>query len=273
MYLTVLIVSNPVLAANNKGEGTGNIQTLQQITTPTGTRTVLSGVAIKRAMRDNMLANDAPMWRQNDNSDPIKNPAGYAYGKNKSPAMIGAEPKSPIGYADEQFGFMIAPKGKAEQIMKKKGVCEVSTAISTTNYTGDFAFGQGLKADKPQLNPFQSERHFTRYQYTVTWDLSKVDKKSFEAAASSLRCLAVGGSHSSNATEITPDSIIWSFHKAPGRAGLHCGIQATFPPDEDLNLDSIYDKALQIGVGEYHRGQYGKGVMDMVEAAAEHCKG
>ena len=274
MYLTLLIVSNPVLAANNRGEGTGNLQTLQQITTPTGTRTVLSGVALKRAIRDAMIANGAKMWRRNDGSDPKDNPAGYVYGDNDSPSMAKAEPASPLGYADEQFGFMVAEKGKGEQIAKQKGFCEVSTAVSTTNYDGDVAFVQGLKAKDPQLNPFQAERHYTRYQFTTTWDLANVDEESFRQALFSLRSLAVGGSHSSNATEITPDQVLWCLHRVPGRAGLQVGISDVLPPDEQLNLDSIKQRAEEIGVSEDGVKQFvrGTGFPQIFEAARTFCK-
>lgn len=274
MHVTVLIVSNPVLAANNKGEGTGNIQTLQRITTPTGSRTVLSGYALKRAVRDAMIANGARMWRRNDDSDPVKNPAGYVYGDNASPELAKAEPPTPEGYHDNQFGFMKAEKGKGEQIVKQKGAFEMSVAVSTTNDEGDISFVQGLKAAESQLNPFGAERHYTRYQFTATWDLAKIDAESFQHAANALRCLAVGGSHSSNATEITPDQILWTLHKVPGRAGLHVGMGDIFPPDERVDLSDIKRRAEMIGVsvGGVHIDTSGTGIDAMIAAAVSHCK-
>ena len=274
MYLTVLIVSNPVLAANNRGEGSGNTQTLQRVTTPTGSRTVLSGYAVKRAMRDAMLANGARMWRRNDDSDPIGNPAGYVYGENHAPALAKAHPPTPDGYADDQFGFMKAEKDKGEQAVKRKGACEVSVAISTSNDDGDVSFVQGMKAADPQLNPFGAERHYTRYQYTVTWDLARVDAESFRHAAEALRCLAVGGSHSSNATEITPDQVLWTLHQTPGRAGLQIGMGDVFAPDEPVDLSGIKARAEEIGVssGGIQSGARGKAIADMIAAATPYCK-
>lgn len=274
MYLTVLIVSNPTLAANNRGEGQGNIQTLQRMTTPTGSRTVLNGVSIKRAMRDAMIANGARMWRVNDNSDPKGNPAGYAYGDNASPSIAGASPATPDGYADDQFGFMKAEKDKGDQAVKRKGAFEVSAAISTTNDDGDLAFMQGLKAAEPQLNPFSAERHYTRYQYTATWDLSQVDTESFTLAAEALRCLAVGGAHSSSASEITPDQVLWTLHRAPGRAGLQVGMGDIFPPDEPVDLSGIKQRAEEIGVS-YNGitlGVRGQAIQSMIAAALPFCK-
>lgn len=274
MYLTALIVSNPVLAANNRGEGQGNIQTLQRFTTANGSRTVLSGYAIKRAIRDNMIASGARMWRRNDGDNPIKNPAGYTYGDNGSPTIKNASPADPTGYADAQFGFMKAEKDKGEQVSKMKGAFEVSVAVSTTDDPGDTAFVQGIKAAEPQPNPFGAERHFTRYQFTVTWDLARVDAESFRAAAEALRSMAVGGSHSSNATEITPDQVLWTLHKTPGRAGLQVGIADTFPPDEPVDLSRIKANAEEIGVGVggIHLGSRGKAIADMIDAAIPHCK-
>jgi CRISPR-associated protein Cas7/Cst2/DevR subtype I-B len=274
MYVTALFISNPVLAANNRGEGTGNLQTLQRITTPTGSRTVLSGYAIKRAMRDNMLASGANMWRRNDDSDSIANPAGYVYGENNSPTLAKATPDTPAGYADAQFGFMKAEKDKGEQAVKQKGALEVSVAISTTNDVGDLAFAQGLKAKAPLPNPFGAERHYTRYQFTVTWDLNKVDAASFSYAANALRSLAVGGSHSSNATEITPDQVLWTLHRTPGRAGLQIGMGDIFPPDEALDLTSIQTRAEELGVSfnGIHLGVRGKAIDEMIAAATPYCK-
>lgn len=271
MYLTVLIVSNPVLAANNRGEGQGNLQTLQRITTDKGSRTVLSGYAIKHAVRDAMIANGARMWRHNDDN-PIKNPAGYTYGDNASLTIKGASPPDPTGYADAQFGFMKAEKG--EQTPKMKGAFEVSHALSTTDDPGDIAFVQGLKAAEPQIIPFGAERHYTRYQYTLTWDLSRVDAESFQYAAEAPRCLAVGGSHSSNATEITPDQLLWTLHKVPGRAGLHIGMGDIFPPDEPVDLSFIKRKAEEIGVsvGGIQMGIRGIAIAEMIAAARPYCK-
>lgn len=274
MYLTALIVTNPVLACNNRGENSDTIQTLQRMITPTGSRTVLSGYAIKRAIRDSMIAQGARMWRRNDDTDSKANPAGYVYGDNASPAMAKAVPPTPLGFDDEQFGFMKAEKGKSEQIVKQKGYCEVSVAISTTNDEGDISFVQGLKVAEPQLNPFGAERHYTRYQYTITWDLAKVSVRSFVYAAQALRSLAVGGSHSSNASEITPDQVLWALHSVPGRAGLQVGIGDTFLPDEPLDLSSIKSRAEEIGVQHdgVHLGLRGGAISGMIEAAKPYCK-
>jgi CRISPR-associated protein Cas7/Cst2/DevR subtype I-B len=273
MHLTILIVSNPVLAANNRGEGTGNLQTLQHITTPTGVRTVLSGAALKRAIRDSMIARGAKMWRRNDNNNPLTNPAGYVYGENNSPTLAKATPGTPDGYDDEQFGFMKAEKDKGDQAVKKKGACELSVAISTTNYDGDVGFHLGLKAAEPQLNPYGAERHYTRYQYTITWDLSLVRPQAFQAAAEALRSLAVGGSHSSNATEITPDQVAWAFHAAPGRAGLQVGMGDLFPPDQPVDLSSIVARARAIGAANaVKQGTSGEALSAIIAEALPYCK-
>ena len=274
MFLTALIVSNPVLAANNRGENADTIQTLQRVTTPTGSRTVLSGYAIKRAIRDAMIANGARMWRRNDDSDPQGNPAGYVYGDNASPSIVKAAPATPSGYDDEQFGFMRAEKGKGEQIVKQKGAVEVSVAISTTDDHGDISFVQGIKAVEPQLNPFGAERHYTRYQYTITWDLSKVSPGAFTHAANALRSLAVGGSHSSNASEITPDQVLWTLHRAPGRAGLQIGMGEVFLPNEHVDLSSVLGRAEELGVslGGVRQGARGQAISDMIEAALPSCQ-
>lgn len=273
MFLTILIVSNPTIAANNRGEGVGNLQTLQRVTTSTGSRTVLSGAALKRAVRDNMLASGANMWRRNDPDNPVTNPAGYVYGANNAPAMANANPPSPQGFDDDLFGFMKAEKDKGEQVAKAKGFVEFSMALSTTEDPGDVAFNLGLKAKEPQPNPFGLERHFTRYQYTVTADLAKVRKESLSYVLRALKSLAVGGNHSSNASEITPDAVVFALHKCPGRAGLQCGMADTFLPDVEIDVTPIVERAQRIGAAEeFQVLRGGAGIEAALAAALPYCK-
>jgi len=256
MYLTLLVVTNPVLASNNRGENEGNLQTLQKVRTREGMRTVLSGYAIKRAIRDAMQANGAKMWRRSVDPDQV-NRAGYIYGENDSPTLAGAEPKAPEGYDDVVFGYMSAPKGKAEDAVKRAGCVEVSAALSTTPYDGDMAFVQGLKAATPDLAPFSHERHYTRYQFTLTMNLGDLagQPTSLPYLLDSLRFLRVGGSHASNASELSPAVLAWRFHKAPGRGGLHLGAGLDFLPDESVDLTPLRTRCVDLGLDLNVAGQ------------------
>lgn len=271
MHLTLLIITNAVLAANNRGEGVGNVQTLQRIEAGDGARTVISAPALKRALRDAMIANGAKMWRHNDPAGDKKvNPAGYVYGENQNLTIVGATPPNPIGYDDEQFGFMLAEAKKSDTAISIKGACEFSTAVSTTPYAGDTAFTQGLKAGEPLINPFSSERHATRYQYTVTWDLSRVTASTLAVTLKSLASLAAGGAHSSNATELTPDTIVLALHKAPGRAGLQSGMFRTIPTNEPVDVAPTVAYARKLGSAE--QVEVMDSLADVLALATPYCK-
>lgn len=252
MYLTILFVSNPVLAANNRGEGEGNLQTLQKVNTPRGQRTMLSGYSIKRAIRHSMQCQGARMYRKV--VEPTEdNPAGYTYGDNNSPTMADATPNTPQGYDDGAFGYMAAPKGTLAQASKIVGAVEVSPALSTTLYQHDTRFTQGLKAAEPHLSPFSSEIHYTRYQYTVTANIPDAKKKgfNFELFLKALLYLCVGGNHSSNASEVSPEVMAYRFHKAPGRGGLYLGAGIDFAPDEAVTLTPLQARCASLGINDY----------------------
>lgn len=250
-YLSLLVISNPVLAANNRGETDNNLQTLQKIGTRRGVRTVLSGQSIRRAIRDSMQASGAKMWRRTivPTED---NPVGYIYGDNDSPTMANAEPPNPEGYDDEMFGWMVAAKGKADYATKRASYIGVSAAISTTPYDGDKAFCQGLKAKagdkgKPDLAPFSAERHWTRYQFLVTLDLEAAGDRAHHILES-LKGLQVGGSHTANLTELTPDLLAWRTHTAPGQSGLYLGAGIVFSPDEPVDIEPLRERAANLGI-------------------------
>jgi len=260
-YLSILFISSPILAANNRGENDGNLQTLQKINTRTGTRTVLSGPSIRWAIRYFMQAVGAKMWRRVvPPSD--TNPVGYIYGDNDSPTMAKALPPIPKGYDDEVFGWMIAAKDTAADAAKQVSGIGVSAAISTTPYDGDTAFCQGLKAkgnDKtgnPELAPFSIERHWTRYQFFITVDLNTMGN-SLPYILDALKGLQVGGSHAANLTELTPDLLAWHFHKAPGQSGLYLGAGIDFPPDENVDISGLEARAWNLGF-DFHVAGIGR---------------
>jgi len=255
MYITILVISYGILACNNRGENTGNLQTLQHATTPLGLLTLLSGYAEKWASRNSMQARGANVWRKSVEADEC-NPGGYLYGDNDSFTMKGAEPPTPLGFDDGAFGYMGAPKGSTEQhATQVAGAIEFSTALSTTLYTHDIAFVQGIKAAPNNKGlservPFIVERHFTRYQYTITINIPDAKEKgfSFPLFLESLKYLAVGGNHASNATEISPEVIAYRFHKAPGRGGLYLGAGLDIPPNAPVDLAPLKAHCDNLGI-------------------------
>jgi len=268
MYLTLLAISEPLLASNNRGENRGNLQTVQTITCRNQTRTVLSGPAIKFAVRHSMQDGGCRMWR---NIVPVTdlNPVGFVYGENRASTMKEAIPPTPEGFDDGIFGWMISSKGSSEHAMKAKGLVEVSDAISCSAFDNNIAFCQGHKAGatvyendeddggnrkkkdttpKPSLAPFHFERHWTRYAFTMTFNLARLKGMgdAVEAVINSLRCLQVGGAHSSRSASMICNTIAWRFHKSPGQGGM--GLILDQQPDTPVDLSALEARAANLGI-------------------------
>lgn len=261
MYLTLLIITSPIAAANNRGENVGNLQTLQKLTTKEGMLSLLSGVSIKYAIRDAMQADGAYLWREVLDEPEEKNNAGYGYwdGKKRVAAMVDAIPKSANDFDDTiLFGYMVAKKGDGQDANKQRGNVEVSNAISTTTYDGDISFHQGLKAGPSKsgtmdLAPFSVEKHLTRYQFTVTANLKSISKrpKAMAYLLESLKSLRVGGSHASNATEVSPAIVAWRFHTAPGRGGLYLGMGLNIQASGQIDIAPLKAHCANLGITDY----------------------
>lgn len=252
MYLTLLVVTRPVLASNARGEGNGgNGQNLQKISTPDGVRTVINGFSIRYSIRAAMLAEGAAMWRQHDANPETKAHSGYTYGPENKQAMKDALPENYTDYDDTlAFGFMVAESGNTERASKKRGALQVSPAVSTTPYSGDTGFTRGLNATKDQLQPFTYERHYTRYQYTVTANLRDFAKRpqALQNILNALASLQVGGSHSANASSLIPEMLVWRFHKTPGQGGLYFAGGIDYAVEDAPTLDLIRQRCQDLGI-------------------------
>ena len=222
MYLSLLFVSRPLLAANARGEGSGNGQVLQYVTTPRGSLSVLSGQSIRRAIRENMLAQGggANMWRKHDINDGA---SGYGYGPDNEHAMKDAVPDSPAAYDDTLlFGYMIMAKKKKGQDAvntKHRSALWVSEALSATPYAGDRSFTRGLTADG-SLNPFHTDRHYTQYAFSLTVNLNDMALRpgTLPRFLDACRMLRVGGNQAAHASELVPESLVYRLHAEPASA-------------------------------------------------------
>lgn len=115
-YLTLLYISQPMLASNARGEGLGgNGQTLQQVNVINGTLTVMSGYAVRYALRAAMECLGSEMWRKH-NATPTA--SGFGYGPDNVHSMLLGCPETVADaykYDDlSLFGIMVAASGKEE---------------------------------------------------------------------------------------------------------------------------------------------------------------
>lgn len=194
------IVTPTAVAANNRGEGDGStLSTLQKITRGSDQYTTVSAEAIRWAYREyfqTQFPEDT-----NRTFDPDKDKYNFK-----------DERFDPEKYADDDlFGYMDAKKGSdnKDATTKRRGVLEVSRAISLDPFWGDVVFGSkgGTKSNTSIHN---TEVHCTAYQYTLA--LTPDSLKQVKRAAHLIEAIPairhVGGNHSRFLYEFRPESIV-----------------------------------------------------------------
>lgn len=218
-------------AANNRGENEGNITTLQKILWKNEVHSTVSAEAIRWALRYywQTCGNDYVVNRQwhDDKNDNVWQNAGF---------------DDDLFIDDDVLGFMKAEAAKVEASEENKqkgkkaapvrgtttarrGVLEVTRAVSTVPYAGDITFNavSGQKIDsagnKKSTTLYGTEVHATRYQYgfAITPDRLK-DKSRIIAVLEGLTTLGqVAGNHSRFLYDFSPDSIVlrWTHDFSP----------------------------------------------------------
>lgn len=209
-------------AANNRGENEGNITTLQKILWKEEVHTTVSAEAIRWALRY--------YWQT----------AGNGYQVNRrwddetNDNIWQNENFDDTNFIDDDvLGFMRAegakveasdePKQKGKKAPKgtttaKRGVLEVTRAVSTTPFNGDLTFNSA-SGKKGRTSLYGTEVHATRYQYgfALTPDRLK-DKSRIIPVLDGLASLGeVAGNHSRFLYDFSPESLIlrWTHDFAP----------------------------------------------------------
>jgi len=195
------------VAANNRGEGDGgNTSTLQKITIGNKDHTTVSAEAIKWAIRE-YLGNVYP-----DQVNRIYDPVVDEY-------TLKDESYDETRFIDDDaFGYMDARKNSKDEnaTTKRRGVVEVSRAISFLPYNGEKIFNSraGIK-DTNAL--YKVEVHATQYQYSLGFrldDFIVADRaKLIMDAITNVR--HVGGNHSRFMFDFAPESIIIRVTNSP----------------------------------------------------------
>ncbi|MEP0885450.1 type I-B CRISPR-associated protein Cas7/Cst2/DevR [Trichocoleus sp. ST-U3] len=210
-------------AANNRGENEGNITPLQKLEWKGETHTIVSAEAIRWALRYYWQRAGYPVNRRwDEDAKPIAD-------------HILQEPN----FDEERFidddvlGFMRAeaakleasdqPKGKGKKAPKgtttaRRGVLDVSRAVSTTPYAGNITFN-AVSGAKGGTSLYGTEVHATRYQYgyALTPDRLK-DKSRIHAVLDGLISIGeVAGNHARFLYDFSPESIVlrWTHDFSP----------------------------------------------------------
>lgn len=234
-------------AANNRGENEGNITTLQKILWKGEIHTTVSAEAIRWALRyywqtcgngyevnrcwdDDVNDN---IWQNQNFDDEVfidDDVLGFMRAEGAK-TEASDEPKEVKGKAKKA-----APKGTTTA---KRGVLEVTRAISTTPFSGDLTFNS-TSGKKGRTSLYGTEVHATSYQYGFALTPERLkDKSRILGVLDGLSCLGeVAGNHSRFLYDFSPESIVlrWTHDFSPRI--LYC-----FQEDEqDVSLPELIRK-------------------------------
>jgi CRISPR-associated protein Cst2 len=212
-------------AANNRGENEGNITTLQKLLWKGEVHTTVSAEAIRWALRYYWQTSEGDYevnrrWDDDKNDNVWQNPSF----------------DDELFIDDDVLGFMSAEAAKEEATEEgkgkgkgkkskpkgtttaKRGVLEVTRAVSTTPYVGDITFNS-KSGQRGSTSLYGTEVHATRYQYgfALTPDRLK-DKSRIIAVLEGLTSLGeVAGNHSRFLYDFSPDSLVlrWTHDFSP----------------------------------------------------------
>lgn len=199
-HLFATIVTPTAVAANNRGEGDGStLSTLQKVTRGSDQYTTVSAEAIRWAYREYFQR--LRPEETNRTFDPDRDKYDFKDERFDAAQYID----------DDLFGYMDAKKGadNKDATTKRRGVLEISRAISLDPYWGDVVFGS-KGGEKSNTSIHNTEVHCTAYQYTLALtpdSLKQADRAVIVIdAISNIR--HVGGNHSRFLYEFRPESVV-----------------------------------------------------------------
>ncbi len=211
-------------AANNRGENEGNITTLQKILWKGEVHTTVSAEAIRWALRY--------YWQTCGNSYQVNRRWDDDANDN---IWQNENFDDTIFIDDDVLGFMRAEAAKAEasdepkvkgkkapapkgSTTAKRGVLEVTRAISTTPFSGDLTFN-AASGKKSRTSLYGTEVHATSYQYGFALTPERLKEKSrILAVLDGLSSLGeVAGNHSRFLYDFSPESLVlrWTHDFSP----------------------------------------------------------
>ena len=270
LHVFANIVTPYGTAANNRGETEGNVTTLQKLIWMGVPHTSISAEAIRFALRRLLAAQEEKGTNRTFNEDTRvngwKEPDFASWNADGSTGYIdddllgymsaeaakdnaGDEAPETEGKAAEGLftaGDLPAPgpeqsgkKGKPKPKPKAKGkatvrrgVLEITRAVSLTPWPGDMTFNaaspaatkSAAKGEGNNPVPYGTEVHATRYQYGLALTPSRLRDRS--RAGKALLALAalntVAGNHSRFLFDFAPESIILRITQDPAPRLLYC---------------------------------------------------
>jgi CRISPR-associated protein Cst2 len=213
-HIFATIVTPTAVAANNRGEGDGStLSTLQKITRGNDQYTTVSADAIRWAYRE---------YLQSIKPEEVNR----TFDAETDKYNIKNEQYNPKTYIDDDlFGYMDAKKGadNKDATTKRRGVLEVSRAISLDPFWGDITFGsKGGQKGKTSIH--NTEVHCTAYQYTLALTASSLkDPNRAQLILDAIPAIQhVGGNHARFLYEFRPESIVLRISDDPSPWIMNC---------------------------------------------------
>lgn len=242
-------------AANNFGENEGNIRTLQKLNWKSEVYSSVSSEAIRWALRyhwqiqnydvNRIWEEDNPdkiRW-QDENFDAVKYIDDDVLGfmKVEAAKQEGSEQpqKEELDNSEDVKDSKKDTKAKQKKkkkpqgtYLKRRGVLDITRAVSTVPYSGDITFN-AFSGEKKSTSLYSTEVHATRYQFgfAVTPEYLK-DKSRISAVIDGLTSIGeVAGNHARFLFDFAPESIVlrWTHDASP--RFLYC-----FEEDEFGNI-------------------------------------
>ena len=213
-HIFATIVTPTAVAANNRGEGDGStLSTLQKITRGNDQYTTVSADAIRWAYRE---------YLQSVKPEEVNR----TFDAETDKYIIKNEQYNAKTYIDDDlFGYMDAKKGadNKDATTKRRGVLEVSRAISLDPFWGDITFGsKGGQKGKTSIH--NTEVHCTAYQYTLALTASSLkDPSRAQLILDAIPAIQhVGGNHARFLYEFRPESIVLRVSDDPSPWIMNC---------------------------------------------------
>lgn len=246
------ILTNYGTAANNRGENEGNITTLQKILWQGEVHTTVSAEAIRWALRYYwQTAGEYQVNRQwdDDKNDNLWRDPNFSDELYIDDDVLGfmradaakTEANDEEEPTDGKKKKKAVPKGTATV---KRGVLEVTRAVSTQPFAGDITFN-AASGQKGRTSLYGTEVHATRYQYGFALTPDRLKNKSrIHGVLDGLTSLGgVAGNHSRFLYDFAPDSIVlrWTHDFSPRL--LYCF-------EEEDQVTSVPDLIRRIEAGD-----------------------
>jgi len=277
-------------AANNRAETEGNITTLQKILWMGETHSTVSAEAIRFAIRRRLarLENNGTNRTWNEDAQPKPR------NEWKDDQFSGwAQPDADVYIDDDLLGFMSAqaakedgsdeeqkdePKKKSKakgSVTLRRGMLEVSRAISLTPWAGDVTFNASTpwsnlgSKDRDNPGPYGTELHATRFQYGIALTPERLRDKSRAGKAIESLCNlgTVAGNHGRFLYDFSPDAVIFRITSDPAPRLLYC-----FSTNDDGRTVNAPSLVQRIKAGDVAADELIVGVGDLDSPLAKELK-